>query len=822
MEASSKTTDRARKLLAQCRSSEKTIKELLAKRKKPSDPHVVSLRASVRDNYEEILFMDYAFASRKDVELSLWKCAFYKPIEEHRYKIRKLIQAARNMPEGGEHAMARQEASKRFRGFLAEANGFYTGLLRKMQSEFGLDAGGLLDIGGPLSMGRGDTLSTTAHAGVGSWRNRTEAGYSSLHRCLVFLGDIARYREQHRADPPPRGQQHDWSSAFKYYEMAVRLLPTIGNPHNQLAVLATYVDDECAALYRYCRSLCARTPFETARDNMKLLFEKNVQKVHRLGQNRDGRHRQQRQPIEAQLHTIQARFRTRFVRLHGILHTMHGIEGFGDVQTKVMQDLAFLHKGGLLDGALALQLLSINAFSLFQLHTLAPPRTDRQATAGAAAACACAFSLTCATYSMLVNLELKPKEGEDADDEGAGAKSMLGALVVFSEWIARDLLLIVSSETSAFGLPVWGSALSAFSQLLQAPASFDFARRVAGGRGPEEEEAGEEDGARWAVLEQDAELQGFLPFQLSHLRFGQSGRRDMSSTSGGAAAARRAAMVRLRLLAEELAANRELDEQGMPALWFDGTHMHFPAEAGATTAGGDALPNYGQEDSMQLDSAAVHEEEEEDDYMDDEVILFAPKAVRLTAPPTASLQTPAFSFQQPQPQSPRQPQPQQPQPQQPPHQHYYYPQQQRPQPQRPQPQQQQPQQQYGELVPPQSPSYDGPPASNPFSSGFGGFGGFGGLTSLGTSIATETAADAANQETFGGGAAGVGEGSLVDMMGVGQEQLPAGFEHAVPGGGAHAAADQLLAARLGGASSGGGGRMPRLLHQQANPFGSPQ
>ena len=68
----------------------------------------------------------------------------------------------------------------------------------------------------------------------------------------------------------------------------------------------------------------------------------------------------------------------------------------------------------------------------------------------------------------------------------------------------------------------------------------------------------------------------------------------------------------------------------------------------------------------------------------------------------------------------------------------------------------------------------------------------------------------------------MGEGSLVDMMGVGQEQLPAGFEHAVPGGGAHAAADQLLAARLGGASSGGGGRMPRLLHQQANPFGSPQ
>lgn len=56
------------------------------------------------------------------------------------------------------------------------------------------------------------------------------------------------------------------------------MLPSSGNPHNQLAVLATYTDAECVSVYRYCRSLMIENPFQTAHENLTLLFEKNKQK----------------------------------------------------------------------------------------------------------------------------------------------------------------------------------------------------------------------------------------------------------------------------------------------------------------------------------------------------------------------------------------------------------------------------------------------------------------------------------------------------------------------------------------------------------------
>ena len=129
-------TDRCRKLLKKTQAAEKSLKELLVtKRRSPSDPKVVSLRSTIRDNYEEIIFLDHAFATRKDVELALWKSAFYKPIEEYRYRIRKITAAAPKSPDA---AAQKADVCKRFRGFLAEAGGFYTGQRRKMQTEFKL------------------------------------------------------------------------------------------------------------------------------------------------------------------------------------------------------------------------------------------------------------------------------------------------------------------------------------------------------------------------------------------------------------------------------------------------------------------------------------------------------------------------------------------------------------------------------------------------------------------------------------------------------------------------------------------------------------
>eukprot|EP01052_Picozoa_sp_SAG31_P076425 SAG31_NODE_35698_length_320_cov_1.402715_1_plen_79_part_10 len=75
-------TQRARSLLSKISVLSKELKYVL-KSRPSSDRKAVAIRNAIRDNYEEVLFLDYALATRKQVEENLWKVIFYKPIEEY-------------------------------------------------------------------------------------------------------------------------------------------------------------------------------------------------------------------------------------------------------------------------------------------------------------------------------------------------------------------------------------------------------------------------------------------------------------------------------------------------------------------------------------------------------------------------------------------------------------------------------------------------------------------------------------------------------------------------------------------------------------------
>jgi hypothetical protein len=127
---------------------------------------------------------------------------------------------------------------------------------------------------------------------------------ASVHRCLIYLGDLSRYSAQVAPkaaalgvslNPPPAVApsaaaaassavaaaaaaspgRADYHRAAQYYKSAARVLPRSGNPFNQLAVMAYFAGDELRAVYYYFRSLCVATPFLTAKENLLLLFEQN-------------------------------------------------------------------------------------------------------------------------------------------------------------------------------------------------------------------------------------------------------------------------------------------------------------------------------------------------------------------------------------------------------------------------------------------------------------------------------------------------------------------------------------------------------------------
>ncbi len=117
------------------------------------------------------------------------------------------------------------------------------------------------------------------------------AAAASVARCLVYLGDVARYSAQAApraaagkgtstgagaAAPAAAALGTDWARAAALYRLAGRVLPGSGHPHNQLAVMALQAGDQLAGAAHYARALAvAGQPFATARDNLLLLLEQN-------------------------------------------------------------------------------------------------------------------------------------------------------------------------------------------------------------------------------------------------------------------------------------------------------------------------------------------------------------------------------------------------------------------------------------------------------------------------------------------------------------------------------------------------------------------
>lgn len=121
---------------------------------------------------------------------------------------------------------------------------------------------------------------------------------NSCHRCLIFRGDLERYYllmlhdetaikwiAEHRRVNAAQLQQgpslplaaaasQQWHRVRRFYLLAIALLPDVGNPFNQLAVLNTYEHAPLAAVYHYFRALSAAMPFPTAKLNVELLLEK--------------------------------------------------------------------------------------------------------------------------------------------------------------------------------------------------------------------------------------------------------------------------------------------------------------------------------------------------------------------------------------------------------------------------------------------------------------------------------------------------------------------------------------------------------------------
>ncbi|KAK6124402.1 hypothetical protein DH2020_041895 [Rehmannia glutinosa] len=224
------------------------------------DNDVLELYRKIRTEYEKTLLNSNQMVERQEVEYHLWRL-HYQLIDEFRKRIKRQSYNADNMkndkpPDNFNSENDTDKGLKGFKSFLSEANEFYKKLIVKLRKSCGLTA--------EIFLNNKDRMPSS----VEPLKLRT--CQHTCHRLLICLGDLARY-----AEIVKKPDACDWSTSATYYLEATRTWPDSGNPHNQLALLATYVGDSFLALYHCVRSLAVKEPFPDAWRNIMLLFEEN-------------------------------------------------------------------------------------------------------------------------------------------------------------------------------------------------------------------------------------------------------------------------------------------------------------------------------------------------------------------------------------------------------------------------------------------------------------------------------------------------------------------------------------------------------------------
>ncbi|KAJ7416546.1 Protein SMG5 [Willisornis vidua] len=110
---------------------------------------------------------------------------------------------------------------------------------------------------------------------VSASEKEMEWAQMACHRCLVYLGDLARYQNE------LAGVDTELL-AERFYYQALSVAPQIGMPFNQLGTLAGSKYYNVEATYCYLRCIQSEVSFEGAYGNLKRLYDKAAKMYHQL------------------------------------------------------------------------------------------------------------------------------------------------------------------------------------------------------------------------------------------------------------------------------------------------------------------------------------------------------------------------------------------------------------------------------------------------------------------------------------------------------------------------------------------------------------
>ncbi|OAV88140.1 hypothetical protein PTTG_01115 [Puccinia triticina 1-1 BBBD Race 1] len=281
--------------------------------------------------------------------------------------------------------VARRKLLQHFRSFLRTEDGFWKSLIYRLVNDHDIEAAkGCLKIlkifnnrprnEEPRQLDPSDQEDSTNN----NLSEFKDEGIPLVHKALICFGDLIRYGELYartggQTSPfsGPTNQsrdkagknlavERDWSRPQDCYNQARLLIPTNGNPSNQLAVLSSYIPDVLSCAYHYYRALCIKRPFPTARQNLRSTFTKALAKATQADHSLHSPGPHELFPGDLKLNPdhLVSEIRSRFVVLHASLYT-RAPNPFTECNVKLCREFANHLKDRLLPPELILKMIAI-------------------------------------------------------------------------------------------------------------------------------------------------------------------------------------------------------------------------------------------------------------------------------------------------------------------------------------------------------------------------------------------------------------------------------------------------------------------------------
>ncbi|XP_049299967.1 telomerase-binding protein EST1A isoform X2 [Anopheles funestus] len=204
----------------------------------------VAIRHRLQQLLETFLVKEMRFAQDVNLEHHFWKLLFYGIIEQ----LRKMLSETQD-------EQRKRYLQDRALEVVESGSNYFEQLLALLEREYRFN----LD----------QFIGANAASSVKGLRYGL--ALVSSQKIFLFLGDLARYREQIT-------ESHNYRKAKQWYVKAQQILPKNGRPYNQLALLSVYAKRKIDAVYFYMRSLMSSNPFESARESLMDLFNETKKK----------------------------------------------------------------------------------------------------------------------------------------------------------------------------------------------------------------------------------------------------------------------------------------------------------------------------------------------------------------------------------------------------------------------------------------------------------------------------------------------------------------------------------------------------------------